>query len=64
MDFTGFQIESIEVDESGKEAEVVVKIDFNVRGFDFKGTPQKQAWVKEGRDWYIIERGKRTPPIE
>jgi hypothetical protein len=62
MVFTGFQIDSIDVAASGKEAEVVVKVDFNVQGFDFKGTPQKQTWIKEGRSWYIMQRSKPKPP--
>ena len=64
MDFTGFQIDSIDVADSGKEAQVVVKVDFNVQGFDFKGTPQKQTWIKEGRSWYIKQRITAKPPFE
>lgn len=63
MDFTGFQIDSIEMNESEKEAAVSIKVDVSVQGFEFKGTPEKHTWIKQGGDWYIKVRTDTQPPF-
>ena len=62
LNFLAFAVESLEVAPSEKEATVMLKVDVEVRGFTFTGTPEKQTWVKEGRKWYIkIEPKVKTP---
>ncbi|MBC2714671.1 MAG: hypothetical protein HF978_05110 [Desulfobacteraceae bacterium] len=53
MSFKGFTIESIKMDPSGDKATAIVKVDLNVQGFDFKGNPETQIWVKEQWKWYL-----------
>ena len=47
LSYKGFGIEEITMLPSGDKATVKVKIDISFMGYDFKGAPQKQDWVKE-----------------
>jgi len=53
FDFRGYSIDTIEIAPSEKEATVRLKVDISVQGFEFKGTPERQQWIKDGRTWYI-----------
>ncbi len=53
VSFSNFSIESIDIAPSGTEATVKVKYDVSMKGFDFKGTPEIQKWIKEGSHWYL-----------
>ena len=63
MNFVGFTIENIDVFDSEKEAVVGVKVDFEVKGYTFKGSLQKQTWIKEGKTWYIKIPLENKPPF-
>jgi hypothetical protein len=53
LSYTGFSIEEITVLPSGDKAEVKVKIDLLFMGYNFKGAPQTQEWVKEKGAWFV-----------
>lgn len=50
---SGFSIESIDVNDSGKEAVAVVKTDVSMQGFDFKDNSETQIWVREKGGWFL-----------
>jgi hypothetical protein len=56
--YTGFEIEEITVLPAGNQATVKVKINILVKGFDFRGAPQTQSWIKERGEWFV----KPEPP--
>ena len=63
LSYTGFGIEEITVLPAGDQATVKVRIDISFMGFDFKGAPQKQDWVKERGEWFLKSepQSRRTP---
>jgi hypothetical protein len=61
ISFENFTIETIEILSSGKEATVNVKSDISMQGFTFKGAPEKQRWVKEGRQWFLKAKPRTHP---
>jgi hypothetical protein len=58
LSYTGFEIEEITVLQSGDTAEVKVKIDLSFMGYNFKGAPQTQNWVKETGAWFIASQSQ------
>jgi hypothetical protein len=61
--FEGYVIESLEILESGEEARVEISNDISIQGFDFKGAPEVQRWVKVKGKWYF-SRKKNAFPIK
>ncbi len=61
MSFKNITIEKIEILPSGKEAKVEVKSDVTMQGFDFKGAPSKQHWIKEEDMWFQKVNPKMNP---
>jgi hypothetical protein len=61
LSYKGFAIEEITMLPSGDQATVKVKIDISFMGYDFKGAPQKQDWVKENGGWFIKGSDKTAP---
>ncbi len=57
LPYRGFVIDGITT-PSGDRATVKVKIDISFMGYNFKGAPQTQEWVKEGGEWFV----KYDPP--
>ena len=53
MQFKNFSIETIEILPSGREAEVKLKVDISMKGFDFKDAPEKQHWIEEKGNWFM-----------
>jgi len=51
--FKDYAIENLEILESGEEARVEISNDISVQGFDFKGAPEVQRWVKVKGKWYF-----------
>ena len=51
--YKGFGIEAIKMLPSGDQAKVEVRIDISFMGYDFKGAPQTQNWVKERGEWFV-----------
>lgn len=50
---SGFAIEGITMLPSGDQAMVKVGIDILLMGYNFKGVPQRQDWVKERGEWFV-----------
>jgi hypothetical protein len=63
LSFKGFRIEEITTPPSGDEATVKVRIDISIMGYDFKGGPQTQRWVKERGEWFFSEPASRKNPF-
>jgi hypothetical protein len=63
IDFKNFTIENIEMLPSKREATAKVKVDISVKGFTFKGAPENQLWIKEGRQWYLKARPGTQHPF-
>ena len=64
LSYKGFKIEEITVLPSGDQATVKVRIDISYMGYNFKGAPQTQNWVKEKGEWFVKSGAavaKRTP---
>lgn len=63
LSYTEFAIEEITVLPSGDQAEVKVKIDLSFIGYNFKGAPQTQNWVKEKGAWFVNSQSqsRKTP---
>ena len=59
--FEDYVIESLEILESGEEARVEISNDISVQGFDFKGAPEVQHWVKVKRKWYYSGKKGASP---
>ena len=56
--FKDYVIENLEILESGEEARVEISNDISVQGFDFKGAPEVQRWVKAKGKWYFgVKKG-------
>lgn len=53
MQISAYEIKSITVGPSEKTASVKLKLDLKIQGYEFKGGPQTQKWVKEYRKWFI-----------
>lgn len=53
LNYTGFSVEEITVLPSGDQAVVEVKLDLLFMGYNFKGAPQTQEWVKENGTWFV-----------
>ena len=53
MEFTKYTIESIDILESGEEATVKVKGNYNMMAFNFKDQVEIQKWIKERFNWYM-----------
>lgn len=51
--FIDYSIQSIQVDPSGRKAEVVVVCDMMARSFRFADQRQTQKWLKKGGEWYL-----------
>lgn len=51
--FKGYTVENLEILESGEEARVKISNDITIQGFDFKGAPETQRWVKVKGKWYF-----------
>ena len=61
----GSAIEEITMLPSGDQATVKVRIDISFMGFDFKGAPQTQNWVKERGEWFVkFEPQSRKTPFD
>jgi len=63
LSYKGFAIEEITMLPSGDQATVKVKIDISFMGYDFKGGPQTQNWVKESGEWFVKEPQSRKNPF-
>jgi hypothetical protein len=63
LSYKGFEIEEITGLPSGDQATVKVKIDLLYMGYNFKGAPQTQEWVKEKGAWFVNSRSqsRKTP---
>jgi hypothetical protein len=61
LPYKGFGIEEITLLHSGDQATVKVKIDLFFMGYDFKGAPQTQNWVKESGEWFVSEPQRKNP---
>lgn len=59
--YSNFEIQSIDIAPSGKQAVVVCVFDMSVMSFQFKGHEETQDWVKVGRKWYY--KAKSGPPM-
>jgi hypothetical protein len=53
LSYKGFSIEEITMLPSGDQATVKVMIDISFMGYNFKGAPQNQDWVKERGEWFV-----------
>lgn len=54
MRFTKYTIESIDILESGTDAHVKIKYNFNMQAFSFKDQVEIQKWIKKRFGWYLI----------
>lgn len=61
MHFKNYSIEEIKILPSGKEADVKIKSEISVQGFDFKGVPETQHWIKEKGKWFMKVRSQKHP---
>ena len=61
MRFKNFSIEEIEILPSGQEAKVKVRSDISVQGFDFKGVPEAQHWIREKGKWLLKVKTQQHP---
>ena len=63
LSYKGFGIEEIKTLPSGDQATVKVRIDISFMGYDFKGAPQTQNWVKERGEWFVKSetQSRKTP---
>lgn len=51
--FKSCKIEKMDILPEENEANVKVKYDISMGGFDFKNASENQHWVKEGRQWFL-----------
>lgn len=64
LSYKGFTIEEIKMLPAGDQAKVKVRIDISFMGYDFKGAPQIQDWVKESGTWFVkSESQSRSTPF-
>jgi len=63
VSYKGFAIEEIKILPSGDQATVKVRIDISFMGYDFKGAPQTQSWVRERGEWFFKSepQSRKTP---
>ena len=61
MLFKAYLIEEIAVLPSANEANVKVKVDILLQGFDFKGAPENQCWIKKKGDWFLKINPQKNP---
>ena len=63
LSYKGFATEEIKMLPSGDQATVKVRIDISFMGYDFKGAPQTQNWVKERGEWFLKSelQSRKTP---
>jgi hypothetical protein len=57
MSYRGYGIKEITVLSPGDQATVKVTYDIFLMGYEFKGAPKTQTWVKENGAWFV----KREP---
>ncbi len=53
VNILGFEIGEIRIDESGETAEVPVKENVSIQGYEFEGGFTSRNWVKEQGTWYL-----------
>lgn len=58
-----FSIETISFDAAFLKAEVMVKLDVEMKGFLFKETPQKQNWIIENDRWVNVVSPEKDTSI-
>lgn len=58
-----FSIENISLDAAFQNAEVMVKLDVETKGFLFPGTPQKQNWIIENDRWVNVVSPEKDTSI-
>jgi hypothetical protein len=51
--FGKYEIKEITVAPGGDRATVQVVIDLDMMGYDFKGAPQTQSWIREKGEWVL-----------
>ncbi|MEW6077224.1 MAG: hypothetical protein AB1724_05405 [Thermodesulfobacteriota bacterium] len=56
--YTGYEIAEVNILPSGDQAKVKVKLDISFMGYDMKGAPLMQNWVKEKGAWYVVPQPK------
>jgi hypothetical protein len=63
LSYRGFAIEEITMLPSGDQATVKVRIDISYMGYNFKGAPQTENWVKERGEWFVKSepQSRKTP---
>ncbi len=63
LSYRGFGIDEITMLPSGDQATVKVRIDIFFGGYNFKGAPQTQNWVKERGEWFVKSepQSRKTP---
>jgi uncharacterized protein YchJ len=52
IEYGNFEIKSVNVDETGRKAAVVVRYDMSMMSFDIKNHLETQDWLKIGGRWY------------
>lgn len=57
-----FSIDTISFDTDYQQAEVMVKLDMEIKGFVFPNTPQKQFWILENNQWVNLVSSADSPP--
>jgi hypothetical protein len=53
LSFKKYEIKEITVLPPGNRATVKVTYDISMMGYEFKGAPQTQRWVKENGEWFL-----------
>ena len=51
--YVSYTIDTIDIADTGKEADVTVKVDIKIMTFVFKGITQTQQWLWESGTWCI-----------
>jgi uncharacterized protein YchJ len=59
--YTGYEVVETAVLPSGEQAKVKVKIDVSFMGYELKGAPHNQTWVKENGQWFVDLYPQSTP---
>ncbi|MBU0484137.1 MAG: hypothetical protein KKB30_06450 [Proteobacteria bacterium] len=50
--FGEYTIEKIEIDQTGRKAQVTIRSDVMAQGMNFKNSPAVQHWIKEDGEWH------------
>lgn len=61
LPYRGFAVEEVRILPAGDRATVKVKIDVRFMGYDFKGAPQTQEWVREEGEWFVQAQPPQAP---